>query len=51
MQQAQGGMAPQIGTPNTGPQVRQDAITGVQTKEHANGAKARGLVDAATKPR
>lgn len=50
MQQAQGGMAPQIGAPNTGPQVRQDAITGVQTREHANGAKARGLVNEATKP-
>ena len=50
MQQAQGGMAPQIGAPNTGPQVRQDAITGVQTREHANGPKARGLVDNATKP-
>lgn len=50
MQQAQGGMAPQIGAPNTGPQVRNDAITGVQQKEHANGAKARGLVNEATKP-
>ena len=50
MQQAQGGMAPQIGAPDTGPKVRQDAITGVRTKEHANGAKARGLVETATKP-
>ena len=50
MQQAQGGMAPGAGAVNTGPMVRQDAITGVQGREHANGAKARGLVDGATRP-
>lgn len=52
MQQAQGGMAPKIGATDaaTGPEIRQDPVTGVQQKEHANGAKARGLVDNATKP-
>ena len=53
MQQAQGGMAPGVGMPSegNGQRVKQDAITGVQQREHANGAKARGLVDEATKPR
>lgn len=51
MQQAQGGKMPQAGgTANAGPEIRQDPITGVQSKEHANGAKARGLVNEATKP-
>ena len=51
MQQAQGGFAAQIGAQDNGPKIRQDAITGVQQREHANGPKARGLVDEATKPR
>lgn len=51
MQQAQGGFAPQAGAQDAGAQIRQDAITGVQQKEHANGPKARGLVNDATKPR
>lgn len=50
MQQAQGGVTQPTVALNTGPQIRQDAITGVQTREHANGAKARGLVNEATKP-
>lgn len=36
---------------NASPEIRQDAITGVQGKEHANGPKARDLVNNATKPR
>ena len=53
MQQAGGGTATAMGAPaaDTGPEIRQDPITGVQAKEHANGAKARGLVNEATKPR
>lgn len=52
MQQAGGSMAPAMGASKaaTGPEIRQDPITGVQAKEHANGAKARGLVNEATKP-
>lgn len=30
--------------------IKQDAVTGALTREHANGPKARGLVDEATKP-
>lgn len=51
MQQAQGGFAAKTGAQNNGPRIRQDAITGVQQQEHANGPKARGLVDEATKPK
>lgn len=51
MGQAQEGMAPQVGAPDTRqPTVKQDAVTGEPMREHANGAKARGLVDEATKP-
>lgn len=32
-------------------EVKQDAVTGDLTREHANGAKARGMVNEATKPR
>ena len=32
-------------------EVRQDSVTGNLTREHANGPKARGLVNEATKPR
>ncbi len=35
---------------STGPKVEVDPVTGVKKKEHANGAKARGMVDESTMP-
>ena len=50
MQQAQGGAIQPVAG-QASPEIRQDPITGVKTKEHANGAKARSLVENATRPR
>lgn len=53
MQQAGGAAVPAAeaeASENLGEKVSNDAITGVKRKEHANGAKARGMVEEATKP-
>ena len=42
--------APAEPTGGTGPVVEMDPITGAKKKEHANGPKARGMVDEATMP-
>ena len=53
VQHAQGGPAPMAAGSAMGPQnhVTQDPTTGELKKEHANGAKARGMVENATMPK
>ena len=50
MQQAQGGAMPGKPTPAADSLIQQDPINGVKRKEHANGSKARGMVDEASRP-
>ncbi|MBQ9196895.1 MAG: hypothetical protein IJ157_06585, partial [Clostridia bacterium] len=50
MQQAQGGTMPGKAAPAADSLIQQDPINGVKRKEHANGSKARGMVDEASRP-
>lgn len=50
MGQPQGGPVPGAAAGAEKEPVQTDPITGVKQKEHANGPKARGMVDEATKP-
>ena len=50
MGQMPGGAQPPEGVPKKEDNVKQDAVTGNLMREHANGPKARGMVNDATKP-
>lgn len=50
MEQAQAEAAPGKPVPEADSMIQQDPINGVKKREHANGGKARGMVDEASRP-